>query len=243
MNADPNAMPAAAREADRAAARLVRLLAVLQKGLGHELPNRLAAVQGLARLLELEEGERLSADGREYLWRLATGAEKAHALVTALAEVACLGKPAPPAGAVDVAEVVAEAVAEVKQLAPGRSVEYHASERTLLLSAPRLALRKVLVVLLRHAASAGTEVYPLQVAVSPPITDTEVEVRVAVGGPAIPPEKMDRLFEPFTGADDPGLELFLVRQLAEDWGGVVRAESGRDSGTVFIVTCPLVLSP
>jgi signal transduction histidine kinase len=220
-----------------ATARLARLLAVLQKGLGHELPNRLAAVQGLARLLELEEGQRLGAEGRDYLERLAAGAGKAHALVAALAEVARLGRPTPPGEVVAAAEVVAEAIAEVKQLAPGRPVEYHESEQALLLSAPRLALGKVLVLLLRCAGTASPEVYPLRVEVRAHLDGTEAEIRVV--GLTLPPERIERLFEPFTSADDSGLDLFLVRQLAEDWGGRVGVETAQGSGVVFVVTCPL----
>jgi hypothetical protein len=72
-------------DATPTADRLARLLAVLEKALGHDLPNQLIAVQGLARLLEQDHGERLGAEGRDYLGRLAAGAAKAHALAADLA--------------------------------------------------------------------------------------------------------------------------------------------------------------
>jgi signal transduction histidine kinase len=211
--------------------RLARLLAALQKGLGHELANQLVAVQGLARLLELEEGERLSAEGRDYLGRVAAGAARAHNLAGALADVARLASPAPP-GAVDLAEVVAEAAAEAKQLAPGRAAEYHASVPAIQLSVPRPALRKALVILLRHAGA-------LRVEVSGRPAATGVEIRIAGDGPAVPSEQVGRLFEPFTGPDGPGLDLFLARELAEAWGGSLRLDPGEGAGRVFIVACPL----
>src|SRR5205085_1375403 len=132
-------------------ARQERLLAMLQKALGHELPNRLIAVRGLAALLELEDGARLGAEGREYLARLAAEADRAHALVFALAEA------------------------------------------------------------------------------------------VRWQRPAAPPQAAERLFEPFSGEDGPGLDLFLVRQLAEGWGGTARVEAGPGRGVAFVVTCPLAV--
>jgi hypothetical protein len=75
--------------------RLAHLLAVLRQALGHDLPNQLIAVQGLARLLELEQGERLGAEGRDYLGRLAAGAAAAHARVAELAELVRQARPAP----------------------------------------------------------------------------------------------------------------------------------------------------
>jgi signal transduction histidine kinase len=218
---------------------LARLLAVLQKGLGHELPNQLVAMQGMARLLELEEGERLSPEGQGYLGRLANGAAKAHALVSALAEVARLTHPPAPPEAVRLPEIVAEAIAEAKQLAPGGPVEYYGSVPDLLLSAPRLALRRVLVLLLRRAETVCMGERPVRIEVNARPGVAGAEICVAGDGLAIPPEQLERLFEPFVGSQGHGLDLFLARQLAEGWGGAVRVEGRPDRGCELIVTCPL----
>jgi signal transduction histidine kinase len=212
--------------------RAARLFAVLQKALRHELPNTLIGVQGMARLLALEEGERLSDEGRNYLERITAGAAKAHALVTALAEVARLGRAPDTTGTVDLGEVVAEAVAEANQLARGRFVEYYGPKQLLILAVSRPALRRVLGILLRRA---GPGEPARHMEVSAHVAGSAVEIRVADDGPALAPEQITRLFEPFRGEDDQGLNWFLLRQLVEDWGGSVRVESGR----VFVVSCPL----
>jgi signal transduction histidine kinase len=216
---------------------VARLLGVLEKALGHELPNVLVAVQGLARLLELEAGDCLSAEGRAYLGRLVAGAARAHAQVATLAEVARLGQPDAPAEAVGLAEVVAEAIAEAKQLAPDRPAQYHVPQQTLTVSAPRPALRQALVRLLRRAAAAGEG--PRRVEVGASSAGTEAAIRVAYDGPAVPPEKVARLFEPFADAEDAGLDLFLVSQLASGWGGAVRFESAPGSDNAFVLICPV----
>ncbi len=201
--------------------RLARLLAVLEQAFAHDLPNQLLAIQGLARLLELEEGARLSAEGRHYLERMAAAAARAHALVATLAEVTHLAHAPQPAEDVELTELAAEAVAEAKQLADDRPAEYHGPEQRLVLAVPRAVLRKVLVLLLRHPGAR----------VSVRRCDHAAEIRVVPAGVALPVTMADPLL--FTGSH--GLDLFLVAQLAESWGGSVRVETGN----ALVVTCPL----
>jgi signal transduction histidine kinase len=219
---DPTAANPMSRPAEPVAAdRLARLLAVLEQALGHDLPNQLFAIQGLARLLDLEEGARLSADGRHYLERVVAAAARAHALIATLAEVTHVTHAPPAAEDVDLAEVAAEAVAEAKQLADDRPAEYHGPEQRLVLAVPRAILRRVLVLLLRRPG----------VQLSVRRRDHVAELRVVPAGAALPVTMSD----PFLFAGSHGLDLFLVAQLAESWGGSVHVESG----TTLVVTCPL----
>ena len=71
------------------------------------------------------------------------------------------------------------------------------------------------------------------------LTPSGVEIRIAGDGSAVPPEQAGRLFEPFTGPNGQGLDLFLARETAEGWGGSVRFEPGEGAGRVFVATCPL----
>jgi len=77
------------------------------------------------------------------------------------------------------------------------------------------------------------------------------EVRVAPGrievrdyGPGVPPEELERLFEPFYRTDPArtrggsGLGLAVVRALAEAMGGEVRARPAEGGGLVFEVSLP-----
>ena len=102
------------------ATRLARLLAVLQKALGHELPNQLVAVQGLRACWTSKRGSGSAPRDAATCGGWRRGRRRRSALAGALAELARLGKPAAAAEAVDLAEAVAEAVAEAKQLAPGQ---------------------------------------------------------------------------------------------------------------------------
>jgi hypothetical protein len=81
------------QEKGRRLERLERLLACFQKALGHEMPNQLVAVGGLLRLLELEEGDRLGPDGRDYLGRLHAAVQKLDLLAAGLADLARTARP------------------------------------------------------------------------------------------------------------------------------------------------------
>src|SRR5947207_648703 len=64
-----------------------RLIAAYQQALGHDLPNLLVAIQGMVRLLQTEEAERLSPEGREFLDQLAQASRRAHEWSRALSDV------------------------------------------------------------------------------------------------------------------------------------------------------------
>src|SRR5262249_39646848 len=97
----------------------------LRRALGHELPNHLVALQGLIRVLEWEQADRLNEEGRNYLHRLAAAAERVHGMIHTLADLLRPEGTRRPAAPVPFLEVAQEAAAEVQPLLADRSVEYH----------------------------------------------------------------------------------------------------------------------
>src|SRR5262245_9441918 len=121
-----------------------RLLACFQDAVGHDLPNQLVAIQGLARLLEQDEADRLSPDGRESLSRLAHLTRRVHTAVSALADAGRCCRAAEPAAPCALAELAREAAAEVRWLHPGREVHFDLPPTLPTVTAPPGALRRVL---------------------------------------------------------------------------------------------------
>lgn len=76
------------------------------------------------------------------------------------------------------------------------------------------------------------------------------EVAVADEGPGIPPEELERVFEPFYRADPArsrqgggsGLGLAVVKHLVLAHGGTVRAERRPEGGSRFVVRLPVLPS-
>jgi two-component system, sensor histidine kinase len=71
------------------------------------------------------------------------------------------------------------------------------------------------------------------------------DARIAIhnGGPAIPPAKLDTLFDPYRRATSSrggvGLGLYIVDQIARAHGGSVQVASTADEGTTFTVQLPI----
>ncbi|HXG10237.1 MAG TPA: HAMP domain-containing sensor histidine kinase [Gemmataceae bacterium] len=217
-----------------------RLLNCFQQALGHELPNQLVAIQGLLRVLALEERDRLGPESREYLERVTAAARRVHELVRALAELGRTARDDQPAETISLAEAISEAAAEVKLLYPDYRIEYDFSHPAPALTVPRPALHRVLVQLLGHASRAGTPDRPIRVRVGARSTDAGVEFWVADDGVGLSPAQQRQLFEPFAGPDRPEgageLGLFLVRHIIEGWGGTINVRSEPGQGTTFTIT-------
>ena len=74
-----------------------------------------------------------------------------------------------------------------------------------------------------------------------------IEIKVADTGPGIPPEQLDKIFDPFhQGEHQPrqgvfggtGIGLSLVKSIMEQHGGAVAAESRPGNGATFVLTLP-----
>lgn len=213
-----------------------RVLACFQKALAHELPNQFVAVQGLVSLLQQEEDDRLSPEGRECLRRLAGVVRRTHALVRELAEVGrCVSGAAPTAGTACLSEAAQEALAELKQLSPGAPIEYHVLDPGTTLPVAEAGLRQVLAGLLRHAVRGRAPDRPLRVEVGARDTDGGVELWLADDGPALSPAEQQP-FEPFVA--DRGLGLFVAALLMDGWGGVLQVRSEAGAGTRYTALIP-----
>jgi len=73
-------------------------------------------------------------------------------------------------------------------------------------------------------------------------TDHVVSISIGDTGPGIPPEKMEKIFEPFYTTKPPGqgtgLGLHSVRALVQEYGGEVVIQSTMGQGTTFHLEFP-----
>lgn len=96
-------------------------------------------------------------------------------------------------------------------------------------------INQVVLNLLVNAAQAGATAIQL---VSTTTVDS-VSISVKDNGKGIPPESLERMFEPFyttKGAGNSGLGLSISKKILERHGAVLRVESVIGQGTVFTIT-------
>jgi hypothetical protein len=105
-------------------ARASRLLQCMHKVFSHDLPNQMVVLQSLLQMLQMEELDRLSPDGREYVERLNSAARKAGGLVRFLKEMARLHGYQPQLEEVALSGLARELRAELNQLCPQQTLEY-----------------------------------------------------------------------------------------------------------------------
>lgn len=246
--ATPNGSQVSVSEADaaevqRQLAFAEQLLAVFQQVVGHELPNHLIAIQGLVRVLEMEEGANLTPESREYLQRLAASAGRVQTLTSALAEIGRARRESQKSEVLDPIDVAREAAAEVNQLFPEQSIQYHFSQPGVGMVASRSALHRVLVQLLRNAVQANRPGQAVQVEIGSRASEAGAELWVADRGRGLTPERRQQLQDFLSGQismfPGPGLGLVLVRQVLNRWHGTLSVDSEEGKGAVFKIRLPV----
>jgi two-component system sensor histidine kinase HydH len=213
------------REHERRLASLGRMSAVL----AHEIKNPLASLKGnaqlLARALPDSDKPRAKAD------RVVNEAIRLETLVNGLLEFA-------RTGALHRAEVDPTALAREIAAAP------HAAGRVTVEDARAPArwsldperLREVLSNLVENAVQAGGGPVALSVA----LDDGDLVYAVRDHGPGVPPDDLERIFEPFTTTrtHGTGLGLAVARRFVELHGGTLTAENMEGGGARFTARIP-----
>jgi len=114
--------------------------------------------------------------------------------------------------------------------------------------ADRQRLKQVLLNLLSNAVKYNREDGVVTVAIGE--APGMVRIEVTDTGPGIPPDRIDRLFNPFErmGAEHgeiegTGLGLALSKRLVEAMGGTISLEATSDRGTTFFIQVPRAEPP
>ncbi|MBN9107866.1 MAG: HAMP domain-containing histidine kinase [Pseudonocardia sp.] len=150
-------------------------------------------------------------------------------------------------GPVDLAELAASAVAAVSGEAAARGLRFVVSTAPAHTAGDPVLLARVTGNLLENAVRHNVAGGWVEVTTAP--VDGGVELRVASGGPVIPPDRVAELFEPFrrgprerTG-DTPGsgLGLSIVRAVVLAHGGTVRGDAVPGGGLAVTVRLPAPL--
>jgi signal transduction histidine kinase len=222
-----------------------RMVAIL----GHDLRNPLGAILASAGLLR-RKARRSSSRVRDVdvIERIERAARRMSEMIGTLLDFTQLrGNRRLPVSLAptDLAEVSRAVVDELRSAHPDRTIalEVHGNAHGLW-DAARMG--QVISNLVGNALTHGDGDAPISVAIDADGDDDALTLRVHNYGPAIAPELVPHLFEPFRrGQDWPagtarglGLGLFIVKQIVLAHAGDVHVESTPGAGTSFIVRLP-----
>ncbi len=197
----------------------------------HEVRSPVAALSAIAETLV--EGE-LDAQGRRTLIRLAVLACQGIERIVADVSVASIRlEPVDPLRLVE--DVVAAARLR------GAAVHVTTPTDVPAVRGDPSRLAQALDNLIANALVHGSSDDPVSIAVT---ADTMVRIAVSDTGGGIPPEELERIFEPRVrlepdAAPGAGLGLSLARAIAEGHGGSLSVASSAGTGATFTLSLPL----
>ena len=217
------------------------------RAVSHDLRSPLTAIRVAAESLT-SPSLQLSADDRgRQLETLRVETRRLDRLVTNLLDFSRLeaGAARPRTELVGVDELIGQALAGVD--ADAVPVEVKLPREIPFVEVDSAQVERALVNLLANAQRFAPRGTPVTITVS--AADEEVVLRIANKGPAIRPDDLDHVFEPFVrlaGDDDregSGLGLAIARSFAEANGGRVWAESPPGGGAAFGLAFPMAQVP
>jgi len=218
-------------------------LGEMAAGVAHEIRNPLSGIRLFASLLSRDLHDR-PAELRTV--------GKISKCVTALEEIVSdilhFGRPTMPNPVpVTLATVVREAVELASSRMRDSAVRFEVGDEVdgVELVTDAALLERALTNLLINAAEASASVRGtagearVWTRVDRNTTD-RIAIQVDDNGPGIPPELMDRIFNPFFTTKDngTGLGLAIVHQITETLGGSVRAANRTEGGAAFTLLIP-----
>lgn len=226
------------REMETILRRSERLAAVgaLAASVAHEVRNPLAAISGCAELLDTsgvnEEDQRLIKVIRSETARLAD-------IVTELLDYTRERKLVRTR--IDLAQALLELGDNFRADPSNEQVEIvvDVPKRVVSVELDVGQLTQVLWNLVRNGAQAMEGKGKLVLELRDHRRD-RVEIDVRDEGVGIPPEDLERVFEPFfsTKSGGTGIGLALVHRIIDEHGGLIRVDSSPGEGTTFTVTLP-----
>jgi signal transduction histidine kinase len=224
-------------EKNRLLERKNRLAALgeMAAGMAHEIRNPLGGIQLYASLLSRDVSDRPAS--RQLVDKIAAGVKRLEALVSQVLHFT--REISVNITDMDLPEVVNQAVELTQQQAAARQVTVNVSgTRVASVQADPMLIGQSLLNLLLNAIEAMDRPGTIDVRYSSPPPGSEARqfhLVVRDHGPGIPPQILDRIFNPFFTTKDSGtgLGLAIVHRVVEAHDGTIIAANVEDGGARF----------
>lgn len=231
----------ARKTAEERLALLNRELESFTYSVSHDLRAPLRAIDGYARMLEEQSGERLDAEGRRLLGVVRSSSRRMGRLIEDLLEFSRLGQLEPAKTRVDMAALVRQVAEEFSATFPQAVVTIGALPEAI---ADPALMRQVWVNLLGNALKYSASAVPprIEVGASAGVADTAYWIRDnGVGFDMRHAGKLFRVFQRLHRQDDfpgTGVGLAIVQRIVARHGGRVWADAKPGEGACFSFSVP-----
>ncbi|MEO8560653.1 MAG: PAS domain S-box protein [bacterium] len=245
----------ALRAAKDAAESANRTKSEFMTRMNHELRTPLTAIIGFSRvLLQGKEGP-LTSNAQLYAERIRANGMHLLSLINQILDVAKVeaGRMELETDTVAVGSLVRDTMAMLESTAQAKGITLRGqvpeSLATIVTDAGKL--RQILINLIGNAIKFTNEGEVSVVVEMDPATSEPVSISVRDTGIGIPPDRQQKVFEPFEQGDSStrrefggtGLGLSIVKAFAELIGAAIEVESEMGRGTTFTVWLPSSTSP
>ncbi len=221
-----------------------RLRAALFSSVTHDLRTPLASITASVTSLLDGRASFTTEDRQDLLETIRHEAERLNRLVGNLLDLSRIraGALVPSKDPAAIEEVIEGVVARLQPLLAGHAVRLLLRDNLPPVPMDVVQIDQVLTNLLENAAKFSPPGGAINVTAAR--WQEVVEVRVADGGPGIPPEERERVFEPFARGDrnaagGTGLGLSIGRAIVESHGGRIWLEGTPGGGTTAVFQLPL----
>jgi PAS domain S-box-containing protein len=209
----------------------------------HDLRTPLVSIEGFAKLLAEDYGDRLDAEGQDYLRRVRVNATAMESLLTDLLELSRVTRTEEPRETVPVAEIVAQVLEDLGQpiSESGAHIAVLGDLPTVCASPTRL--RQVLSNLISNAIKFSREGVVPRVEIAWEKLGESYRFSVRDNGIGIEAQFREQVFDLFTRLKEKdvagtGVGLAIVKRIVEDHGGTVGVDSRIGQGSTFWFTLP-----
>jgi DNA-binding response OmpR family regulator len=212
--------------------------------ISHDLRSPLRAIDGFSALLLSDYQDLLDVQGKSYLQHIRSAAQRMGELIDAILALSRASRAEPVRSWVDLGQVVAQVVEELRDADPGRSVSLEVGE-DLVADCDANLLRSVFENLLGNAWKFTGRTARPEVVVGKVRQDGEDVFFVRDNGAGFDAANGAQLFKPFfrlhssTEFPGTGIGLATVRRIVARHGGRVWAEGVDGKGATFYFTLPV----
>jgi len=218
-----------------------RELEAFSYSVSHDLRAPLRAIDGFAHVLEEDYRDRLDQLALQYLQRIRAASHRMANLIDDLLELARLTRQTLRKEAVDLSEMAAQIVDELRAEAPERRTDLEVTAG-LVVQADRVLIRVVLENLLRNAWKFSAERDVAKLRFYAERRDEQLAYCIADNGTGFDMNHAGKLFQPFqrlhrhSQYEGSGIGLATVQRIIQRHGGRVWAESAPGDGARFYFT-------